>query len=164
MVKRGVENDLDEHNGGSNSAAADGDPNVIDLSNFITAATVGETKPLNPSVNSETLTLRITNLPEGFSLVDAATGNPITTLAGGSGDARVWVLTPAQIATTQIKTPVNFSGTENFTVEPVVTENDGRATKFGPPQVVEFHVTPSPEATLNLASNVWEDETSVPIR
>ncbi|MDH1691523.1 DUF5801 domain-containing protein, partial [Acinetobacter junii] len=152
-----VENDLDEHNGGSNSAAADGDPNVIDLSNFITAATVGETKPLNPSVNSETLTLRITNLPEGFSLVDAATGNPITTLAGGSGDARVWVLTPAQIATTQIKTPVNFSGTENFTVEPVVTENDGRATKFGPPQVVEFHVTPSPEATLNLASNVWED-------
>ncbi|WP_324517653.1 calcium-binding protein [Acinetobacter parvus] len=152
-----VENDLDEHNGGINSAAADGDPNVIDLSNFITAATLGETKPLNPSVNSETLTLRITNLPEGFSLVDAATGNPITTLAGGSGDARVWVLTPAQIATTQIKTPVNFSGTENFTVEPVVTENDGRATKFGPPQVVEFHVTPSPEATLNLASNVWED-------
>jgi hypothetical protein len=152
-----VENDLDEHNGGSNSAAADGDPNVIDLSNFITAATVGETNPLNPSVNSETLTLRITNLPEGFSLVDAATGNPITTLAGGSGDARVWVLTPAQIATTQIKTPVNFSGTENFTVEPVVTENDGRATKFGPPQVAEFHVTPSPEATLNLASNVWED-------
>ena len=152
-----VENDLDEHNGRSNSAAADGDPNVIDLSNFITAATLGETNPLNPSVNSETLTLRITNLPVGFSLVDAATGNPITTLAGGSGDARVWVLTPAQIATTQIKTPVNFSGTENFTVEPVVTENDGRATKFGPPQVVEFHVTPSPEATLNLASNVWED-------
>ncbi|MGL5402303.1 MAG: calcium-binding protein, partial [Acinetobacter sp.] len=152
-----VENDLDEHNGRSNSAAADGDPNVIDLSNFITAATVGETNPLNPSVNSEKLTLRITNLPDGFSLVDAATGNPITTLAGGSGDVRVWVLTPAQIATTQIKTPVNFSGTENFTVEPVVTENDGRATKFGPPQVVEFHVTPSPEATLNLASNVWED-------
>ncbi len=34
-----------------------------------------------------------------------------STLAGGSGDARVWVLTPAQIVTTQIKTPVNFSGT-----------------------------------------------------
>ncbi|WP_155756710.1 DUF5801 repeats-in-toxin domain-containing protein [Acinetobacter sp. CIP A162] len=152
-----VENNLDEHNGGINSAAANGDPNVIDLSNFITAATVGETNPLNPSVNSETLTLRITNLPEGFSLVDAATGNPITTL-GGSGDARVWVLTPAQIVTTQIKTPVNFSGTENFTVEPVVTENDGRATKFGPPQFAEFHVTPSPEATLNLQSDVWEDE------
>lgn len=120
--QRGWKNDLDEHNGRS-SAAADGDPNVIDLSNFITAATLGETNPLNPSVNSETLTLRITNLPVGFSLIAAATGNPITTLAGGSGDARVWLLTPAQIATTQIKTPVNFSGTENFTVEPVV-END----------------------------------------
>ncbi|WP_212749538.1 DUF5801 repeats-in-toxin domain-containing protein [Acinetobacter sp. CIP 102129] len=150
-----VENNLDKHNGGINSAAANGDPNVIDLSNFITDAKVGETNPLNPSVYSETLTLRITNLPEGFSLVDAATGNPITTL-GGSGDARVWVLTPAQIATTQIKTPVNFSGTENFTVQPVVTENDGRATKFAL-QTVEFKITPSPEATLNLSSNVWED-------
>jgi hypothetical protein len=25
-------------------------------------------------------------------------------------------------------------------------------------QTVEFKITPSPEATLNLASNVWEDE------
>ncbi|MBL8281543.1 MAG: cadherin-like domain-containing protein, partial [Acinetobacter junii] len=154
-----IENNIDEHNGNgtSNDVLSINDaPNLIALSIFIPGGVTGGELAQSPSDTSETITLRITDLPVGFELTDA-NGNPLNTLAGGSGDARVWVLTPAQIATTQIKTPVNFSGTENFTVQPVVTENDGRATKFAL-QTVEFKITPSPEATLNLSSNVWEDE------
>ncbi|MFN3907075.1 MAG: Ig-like domain-containing protein [Acinetobacter junii] len=154
-----IENNIDEHNGNGTSndvLSINGAPNLIALSIFIPGGVTGGELAQSPSDTSETITLRITDLPVGFELTDA-NGNPLSTLAGGSGDARVWVLTPAQIATTQIKTPVNYSGTVDFTVQPVVTENDGRATKFAL-QTVEFKITPSPEATLNLSSNVWEDE------
>ncbi|ENU34150.1 calcium-binding protein [Acinetobacter parvus] len=151
-----IENNVDEHNGGVNpiTVSSNGAANRIDLDNFITGITRGEIAV--PTDTSETITLRISGLPDGFELYTTG-GTPLNTLAGGSGDARVWVISAADVANTQIKSPVNYSGTVDFTVQPVVTENDGRATKFAL-QTVEFKITPSPEAFLKDQSNVWEDE------
>jgi hypothetical protein len=153
--QRWIENNLDEHDGGVNTASAGG-ANLVDLSNFINPVTgIVHGESTYPTDSSETITLRITNMPADFDLVDAA-GGPIITLGGGNGASRVWVLTTADLATAKIKLPVNYSGTVKFDVAPVVTENDGRATIFAK-QNIEFYVTPSPEATLHLTSDVWED-------
>ncbi len=99
---------------------------------------------------SEKLTVRVTGLPDGFTLSGG------TVLEGGSGENRVWLLTEAQLATVYVKVPANYSGTVNFTVAGVATENDGDSST-GTPKNVSFTVTPSAEATASTAGSITED-------
>ncbi|QDY69418.1 VCBS domain-containing protein [Qingshengfaniella alkalisoli] len=101
---------------------------------------------------SEALTLRVTGLPEGFDLPD---GRALTTPEVTGAD-RVWVLTEAQLATAEITVPENFSGTVDFSVTPVTTENDG-SSLTGTSEEVSFSVTPSPEAALTSSATLTED-------
>ncbi|WP_114953922.1 Ig-like domain-containing protein [Sphingosinicella terrae] len=106
---------------------------------------------LGDSDGSEVLTLRITGLPEGFSLSQG------TMLVGGTGAERVWILTQQQFATATVSTPANFSGTQSFTVTPVTTENDGDSLT-GSPSTVQIEVTPSAEAAVTTSAVLVEDE------
>ncbi|MDT0501903.1 DUF5801 repeats-in-toxin domain-containing protein [Halomonas sp. PAR7] len=125
--------------------------NTVALHELITSLSSGETS----NDGSETLTLRISGLPEGFALLGAG-----AVVGAGTGSARVWVVKPDQIAdgTVKIQLPANYSGTVNFTAQPVVTENDNPSETFFDAQNVEFQVTPSPEASLKVASSIAEDQ------
>ena len=149
-----VENDLDQQEGGKNLATQENQANLIDLDKFIKQLESGELAS-TPDDNSETLSLRITGLPEGFELVNQA-GKAIVTLLGGEGENRVWLISKDDLDKISIRTPVNYSGEQSFIVQPVVTENDGSSTLFAK-QEVTFIVTPSPEVTLAASSSVWED-------
>lgn len=100
---------------------------------------------------SETLTVRVTGLPQGFSLEGG------TMLVTGQGAERVWVLTPQQFANAKITVPANYSGTQRFQVAGVSTENDGDSFT-GAYKDVSFTVTPSPEATLSANGALVEDQ------
>ncbi|TGD65744.1 hypothetical protein EYC08_07675 [Tabrizicola sp. WMC-M-20] len=100
---------------------------------------------------SETLTMRVTGLPDGFALVGGTLLNPLET-----GDARVWVMNAAQMNSATVTVPPNYSGTTTFNVVPVTTENDGNSLT-GASQPVSFSVTPSPEATVAITTVVVED-------
>jgi VCBS repeat-containing protein len=100
---------------------------------------------------SETLTVRVTGLPQGFSLEGG------TMLVTGLGAERVWVLTPQQFANAKITVPANYSGTQTFQVAGVSTENDGDSFT-GAYKDVSFTVTPSPEATLSANGALVEDQ------
>ncbi|WP_103334315.1 VCBS domain-containing protein [Pseudotabrizicola formosa] len=100
---------------------------------------------------SETLTMRVTGLPEGFALAGGTLLNPLET-----GDARVWVMNAAQMSIASVTVPPNYSGTTTFNVVPVTTENDGNSLT-GAAQPVSFSVTPSPEATVAITTVVVED-------
>ena len=106
---------------------------------------------LGDTDGSETLTVKVTGLPEGFSL-DAG-----TLLVSGSGTGRVWLLTQEQFDKALIKVPANYSGNVEFTVAGVATENDGDANT-GAPVKVGFTVTPSVEAEASTAGTVEEDK------
>ncbi|HEY4547687.1 MAG TPA: Ig-like domain-containing protein [Pedomonas sp.] len=105
---------------------------------------------LDDNDTSEVLTLRVTGLPEGFSLTEG------TMLVDGTGANRVWLLTQQQFNTAQVTTPANFSGTQSLTVIPVTTENDGNALT-GSPTTVKITVTPSTEATATTSATLDED-------
>ncbi|QLF92694.1 hypothetical protein HW090_05595 [Pseudomonas sp. ABC1] len=126
-------------------------PNKVDLSKLITELRSGETT----GDGSETITLRISGLADGFSVEGAG---PV--VGNASGTDRVWVVTPQQIAagTVFIKLPANYSGTVTFNAQPVVTESDNPSDTFFAPANVSFKVTPSPEATLNSNSEMTEDQ------
>uniref|UniRef100_UPI00273E4058 VCBS domain-containing protein n=1 Tax=Roseovarius sp. MMSF_3281 TaxID=3046694 RepID=UPI00273E4058 len=101
---------------------------------------------------SETLTLQVTGLPDGFGLSQGTllTGPDIT------GADRVWVVQNTQIASTEITVPENFAGQVDFEVVPVTTENDGDS-RTGAATEVSFTVTPSPEATVTTGAEIVED-------
>ncbi|WP_100639511.1 immunoglobulin-like domain-containing protein [Marinobacter salexigens] len=129
----------------------------VTLSDLITELKSGETgvDGAVPDV-SETVTLRISGLPEGFSLEKAGPA------LGGSGEGRVWVITKADLEKTgeyavQITVPKHHSGTVKLTAQPVVTENDNPSEIFFAPQNVSFDITPVPEATLSISSSLTED-------
>ncbi|WP_309043112.1 immunoglobulin-like domain-containing protein [Marinobacter sediminicola] len=126
------------------------EPNTIPLSDFVTALESGETS----ADGSETVTLRISNLPEGFTLIGAGSS------LGGEGETRLWVISETELAKVKIQTPTNFSGTVEFTAQPVVTENDNDSETFFTPKNISFQVTPTPEATLSISSDVKEDTIS----
>lgn len=128
----------------SSEAALDSGADQVLLSEL---ATIG----LSDTDTSEVLTMRVTGLPEGFSLSAG------TMLVGGTGAERVWVLTQDQFATATVSTPENFSGTQAFTVTPVTTENDGDSLT-GAPQTVEITVTPSAEAGVTTSAVLVEDD------
>ena len=152
-----VENNLDKQGieNNTNIASKNNQANVIDLNHFISKIESGEFAA-TPNDDSETLSIRITGLPEGFELVNQL-GKPVVTLLGGEGEKRVWLINKDDLANISIKLPVNYSGEQSFTVQPVVTENDGRSKTF-PKKDVSFTVDPSPEITLSASSDVWEDE------
>ncbi len=101
--------------------------------------------------DSETITLRISDLPEGFTLTGAGPQ------LGGSGESRVWVISESQLNDVKIIVPANYSGTVDFTVQPVVTENDNPSEVFFEKQNVSFKVKPVAEASLSVSSNLLED-------
>ncbi|SDO88871.1 T1SS-143 domain-containing protein [Lutimaribacter pacificus] len=101
---------------------------------------------------SETLTMQITGLPDGFGLSHGT----LLTGPGVTGEDRVWALQAGQLATAEITVPQNFSGEVEFSVVPVTTENDG-ASLTGTPEPVSFTVTPSPEATVTTEAVLTED-------
>ncbi|MEX2518759.1 MAG: tandem-95 repeat protein [Paracoccaceae bacterium] len=101
---------------------------------------------------SESLTMRITGLPEGFALTSG------TLLSGPeeTGEGRAWVLSQAQLEEAEITVPLNFSGEVEFSVIPVTTENDG-ASLTGAAQTAGFTVSPSPEAGITTGAELAED-------
>ncbi|MBB3143288.1 T1SS-143 domain-containing protein [Halomonas organivorans] len=121
----------------------DTDSASVTLSDIITASS-GETS----GDGSETLTYRITGLDAQFGVEGA-------TLIRGEGAERVWVATDPSAVT--ITTPENFSGQVDFSVTPIVTEDDGD-TLDSAEQQVSFQVTPSPEAEFSIQSNLSEDQ------
>ncbi|WP_218023807.1 hypothetical protein, partial [Halomonas halmophila] len=131
-----AEEDLDDDNSDANSG--------VTLSDIITDASSGETE----GDGSETLTYRISGLKEDFDVEGA-------TLIRGSGDSREWVATDPNAVS--ITTPENFSGQVDFSVTPIVTENDGD-TREATEQDVSFQVTPSPEAEFSIQSSLSEDQ------
>ncbi|MFL1465457.1 VCBS domain-containing protein [Marinobacter sp. HN1S83] len=102
------------------------------------------------SDGSETLTVRISDLPEGFGLTQG------TSLGTAVGEDRVWVLSEAQLATAEITVPDNFNGEVSFSAVPVTTESDGDSLT-GTEQTVNFAVTPSPEADITTGAGLNED-------
>jgi len=121
----------------------DADSASVTLSDIITANSGEQTGD-----GSETLTYRITGLDELFDVEGA-------TLIRGEGAERVWVATKPSAVT--ITTPENFSGQVDFSVTPIVTENDGD-TRESDEQQVSFQVTPSPEAGFSIQSSLAEDQ------
>ncbi|WP_237685087.1 Ig-like domain-containing protein [Szabonella alba] len=102
---------------------------------------------------SETLTMRVTGLPDGYAL------NQGTLVSNSSitGEDRIWVLNAAQLATAGIIAPVNANGEVVFSVTPVTTENDGNS-RTGAPVDVRFTIAPSPEAEVTTSALMVEDE------
>jgi len=100
---------------------------------------------------SEAVTMRITGLAEGFSVSGA------TMVTSGTGAERVWLVPAGGLAGASIVTPDNYSGTVNFQVAGVTTENDGNSLT-GSLTNVSFTVTPSPEATIGGNTTLVEDQ------
>lgn len=115
----------------------------VTLSDIITANSGEQTGD-----GSEMLTYRITGLDEQFDVEGA-------TLIRGEGAERVWVATDPNAVT--ITTPENFSGQVDFSVTPIVTEDDGDTLESAEQQV-SFQVTPSPEAGFSIQSSLAEDQ------
>ncbi len=110
----------------------------VALNELITSAA------LTDDDGSEVLSFRVSNLPEGFSLLGG-------TLIGDG----VWSLTEEQLQTAKLVTPANFNGTASFNFYAVTTENDGDSlTEL---HEVNVRVQPSPEATINLSASMDED-------
>lgn len=133
------------------------EPLKVPLNELVTSIESGEigvegTEEARQPDDSETVTLRISDLPEGFSLVGAG-----PTL-GGTGTDRVWVVSADNLDDVKIILPPHYSGTVKFTVQPVVTENDNPSKMYFDKQNVSFKVTPVPEATLSITSELTEDE------
>jgi large repetitive protein len=118
--------------------------------NLVSLTDVYTTLERTDTDGSELLTVRITGLPAGFTLVGGGT------FIGGAGAGRTWIIREAEFANISIHTPSNFSGTVNFTGRAVTTENDGNAWT-GALNNLKFTVTPAPEAEIVLSSTVDED-------
>ncbi|QRF69131.1 hypothetical protein [Ponticoccus alexandrii] len=126
-------------------ADLDGNSDAVTLGDLVSAS--------SPDTDgSETLTLQVTGLPEGFDLSQGT----LLTGPDKTGSDRVWIIKDTEIGSTQITVPDNFSGQVDFAVVPVTTEDDGDS-RTGAPTVVSFTVTPSPEATITTQAEVVED-------
>ncbi len=124
-------------------AVVDAAGGQIALSSLITSAALGD------SDGSEGLTLKLTGLDAQFDITGA-------TFLFGAGSSRVWVLTPAELATANLVAPANFSGTVTLSLIPITTEDDGNSLSDAP-IALSTTITPSPEATLNTSTTLNED-------
>ena len=99
---------------------------------------------------SESVTLTITGIPPGINVEGL-------TYIGGTGLSRIWSGTPAQIASAELVVrDAHFSGTINFSIRAVSTENDGNSLT-GPTLPARIEVAPSPEALIAAQTTVLED-------
>ncbi|WP_417500714.1 DUF5801 repeats-in-toxin domain-containing protein [Marinobacter sp.] len=125
----------------------------VDLKDLVTGIESGETGVENAGPDSsETISLRISDLPEGFTLTGAG-----PQLGAGSGPNRLWVISKDDLNNVKIGVPEHYSGTVEFTVQPVVTENDNPSNTFFDKENVSFKVKPVAEASLSLNSDLVED-------
>ncbi|MBP6018350.1 MAG: cadherin-like domain-containing protein [Burkholderiaceae bacterium] len=125
-------------------AGLDDSTQSVLLTDLVTVALV--------DTDSEALTIRISGLPDGFS----PSLGTLLTAPTVTGENRVWVLTQDQFNSATINVPANYSGTVDFTVGAVTTENDGNSLT-GPTHTVQFTVTPSPEASVTNSATLTED-------
>ena len=108
-------------------------------------------KPSDNADNSETVTLKITGLADGFSIADSDN----VRFLGGSGADRAWLVTnPTE--SNLLLAPKNFSGTIELKAQAVSTENDGNSA-MSPLDRITLTVEPLPEAEMTNASSVDED-------
>ena len=126
-------------------AVLDAGDHMVALSKIVEGVASSDTD------GSETATLRITGLEEGFSVSGA------TMVVSGTGGERVWVVAADKLDDVSIVVPENYSGTVNFKVAGVTTENDGDS-RTGVPIDISFTVTPSPEAEISGNATLVEDE------
>ncbi|WP_417588863.1 VCBS domain-containing protein [Pararhodobacter oceanensis] len=126
-------------------ADLDNDVDTVTLDDLVSASS-------QDTDGSETLTLQVTGLPDGFGLSKGT----LLTGPDKTGAERVWIVQDTQLASTEITVPENFAGQVDFTVLPVTTENDGDS-RTGAETDVSFTVTPSPEATINTEAQIVED-------
>ncbi|MCX7566523.1 DUF5801 domain-containing protein [Sulfitobacter sp. F26169L] len=134
-------------------AALDGGSNVA-LDGLV-SVTLQDLDTNNAGGQSETLTVRVSGLPDGFSLTEGTLLSPPSV----TGAARVWALNTTQFDNAEITVPANFSGTVDLNVTAVTTENDGDS-RTGSAVPVSFIVTPSPEAVTTASAVLVEDQTS----
>ncbi len=139
---------LDVQNFSTTEADLDSGGNVIALSEVINSAALTDTD------GSETLTLVLTGLAPEFTVEGA-------TFTGGVGTSRVWIIDTSKLASTNIVTPENYSGTIELDVKAITTENDGESLTGAPTPIV-IEVAPSPEATITGSTTAPED-TLVPV-
>ncbi|WP_144822183.1 immunoglobulin-like domain-containing protein [Marinobacter piscensis] len=130
----------------------------VDLKDLVTDIESGEIENTDDGSGgmtddgSETVTLRISDLPEGFTLTGAG-----PQLGAGSGTDRLWVISKEDLKNVKIGVPEHYSGTAKFTVQPVVTENDNPSHTFFDKKNVSFKVKPVAEASLSISSDLTED-------
>ena len=128
----------------TNEAAVEANGQKIALAGAITAVT-----PVDDD-GSEVINLVISGVPAGINIEGL-------TFIGGIGSERIWSGTPAQVSAANLLVKdAHFSGTINFTVRAVSTENDGNSLS-GTTQTVSVQVTPSAEASLVTHTTVQED-------
>ena len=132
----------------TSEASLDSGGHKVALSNLVASVT----SPDNDG--SETVTLRITGLGAGFSVSGA------TMVTSGTGAERVWIVSADKLADVSITVPENYSGTVQFKVAGVTTENDGDSFTGGLTDV-SFTVTPSPEATITTGATLVEDQVTL---
>ena len=129
----------------TSESALDSGNHRVALSNVVTSVTSPDTD------GSEIVTVRITGLAAGFAITGA------TMVTSGTGEQRVWLVAASRLADVSIIVPENYSGTVNFKVAGVTTENDGDS-KTGSLTDVSFTVAPSPEATITTSASLVEDQ------
>lgn len=108
-----------------------------------------QTAELKDTDGSETLTFKISGLPEGFTVEGA-------TFLGGSGENREWAIKDkTQLDSVIIKAPENFNGVLEFNIHTITTENDGDS--LDEKHDVTVKITPTPEANMSLSTTIAED-------
>ncbi|WP_416400957.1 Ig-like domain-containing protein [Alicycliphilus denitrificans] len=126
-------------------AELDGHATTVRLSDLVASVTSPDS-----SDGSETVSVRITGLAEGFTLTGA------TLVTSGVGMERVWTVPASQVASVEVKVPANYSGTAGFQVAGVTTENDGDS-HTGTMTPVNFTVTPSADGQASTSVALVED-------
>jgi len=125
-------------------AAVDGNSRRIALSGALTSVI-----PVDND-GSESVTLVLSGVPTGVNIEGLS-------FMGGVGVNRIWTGTPAQIASANlVLRDANYSGTINFTVRAVSTENDGNSLS-GVTLPFSVQVAPSPDAVVVAQTTVLED-------
>ncbi|MEF9947035.1 MAG: DUF5801 repeats-in-toxin domain-containing protein [Comamonas sp.] len=124
---------------------------LVKLSDLMELGTTADTD------GSETITYRISGLPDGFSLEGAALISGTAT-----GAARVWSVSGSQFGNVKVLVPPHFSGTQILNVQGVSTESSGGGNSKTMVAIdVSLNVTPSAEAEANTGnSGLVEDTTS----
>jgi hypothetical protein len=130
---------------------AEAETNKVYVNKFVVRS--GDT-----SDHSESVTLKVTGLDAKFSLA----GADVVYLGQSGSDAttRSWLVKFSGDETkSYVTTPENFSGDITLSAQAVTSENDGNSATSAITNVT-VHVTPTPEATINLAATLTEDTLS----